>query len=209
MCEQRQQFSSVSSANSVSSASSKSVNRASNTQRQQLFATCSPVSRRNHHCHGHLQISLERIFRRSSHQVFTVYWSTPVVWLHCAVFVPVLFRGIFSGPRRRCLQIQGPRLVRAATPGVPVSVVCVCIVCTFAQRPSSGCCGLYRHRCIGTGSEFSRCSTSSCYYAFVAVLRVSMHIIVGIVRVHLLSGPVADMRCGPQPKGSPQQRQVY
>ena len=140
-----------------------------------------------------------------------VYWSTPVVWLHGAVFVPVLFRGIFSGPRRRCLQIQGPRLVRAATPGVPVSVVCDCIVCTIAQRPSSGCCGLYRHRCIGTGSEFSRCSTSSCYYAFVAVLRVSMHIvcIVCIVRVHLLSGPVADMRCGPQPKGSPQQRQVY
>jgi hypothetical protein len=77
----------------------------------------------------------------------------------------------------------------------PSVLLLVAVVCTVTDV-------------LGRDPSSAVCSTSSCYYGFVAVLRVSMHI-VGIVHTHLLSGPAADMRCGPQPKGSPQQRQVY
>ena len=178
MCEQRQQFSSVSSANSVSSASSKSVNRASNTQQQQRFATCSPVSRRNHHCHDHLQISLERIFRRSSLIRFLRFTGqlqlcgcivqylsqcSSVVFFPDPVADVCRFKGLGLRAQQRqvCLCQSYAFASFAHSPSVLLLVVVVCTVTDVLGRdPSSAV-----------------CSTSSCYYGFVAVLRVSMHIV--------------------------------
>jgi hypothetical protein len=209
VCEQRQQFSSVSSANSVSSASSKSVNRASNTQQQQRFATCSPVSRRNHHCHDHLQISLERIFRRSSLIRFLRFTGQLQL---CGCIVQYLSQCssvvFFPDPVADVCRFKGLGL-RAS------NARCACVsrmrLHRLHIRPASFFWLLWF---VPSQMYWDGIRVQPCVLLVVAIMGLLQFfgcpcILLVFVHTHLLSGPAADMRCGPQPKGSPQQRQVY
>jgi hypothetical protein len=209
VCEQRQQFSSVSSANSVSSASSKSVNRASNTQQQQRFATCSPVSRRNHHCHDHLQISLERIFRRSSLIRFLRFTGQLQL---CGCIVQYLSQCssvvFFPDPVADVCRFKGLGLCAQQRQ------VCLCQSYAFASFAHSPSVLLLVAGFVPSQMYWDGIRVQPCVLLVVAIMGLLQFfgcpcILLVFVHTHLLSGPAADMRCGPQPKGSPQQRQVY